>query len=72
MDLLRYNYCTGIYRYNLLRVQFTLPPKFEHFAADVSQSNESCTPEYELTRSVPANYIHGQDTLSSAILIMFY
>jgi len=22
-----------------------LPPKFEHFAADVSQSNESCTRE---------------------------
>jgi len=51
-----------------------LPPKFEHFAADVSQSNESCTRELRAyprcTRDLRP--LPRSDTLSSAILIMFY
>jgi len=59
---------------NLPRVQFMLPPKFEYFAADVSQSNESCTRELRAyprcTRGLRPR--PRSDTLSSAILIMLY
>jgi len=59
---------------NLLRVQFMLPPKFEHFAADVSQSNESCTRELRAYPRCTRELRPGprSDTLSSATLIMFY
>jgi len=51
-----------------------LPPKFEHFAADVSQSNESCTRELRAYPRCTRELLPQprSDTSSSAILIMFY
>jgi len=85
MDLIRYN-CTGtgtnlifqlctLTNGNFLRVHFTLPPKFEHLPRMLANQMRAvpAIANYELTRTVPANYVHARwDTLSSAILIMFY